>query len=424
MAVDLNNGSIHAEKFYINPDGNANFAGSHGSGTLGGWEINEDRIFKDSTTGGISLSSARNALEIFDEDNNLTVDINNKNDLSSVIGATFSPTGSVYAGASHTFEITRDVTYGSGDVNYEHHERDHKTYSGGQFNFSIGGNVGENVRMTAVLGNLLLIGVQVDYPAQFNIQLSGRVGMEVYNSDTGGLVWEGYKSFSQTDYNQEDSTLRTGNTELSTNFYKYASNNYHVRFFTQDYIVRFNGDYAQSAVTIDGTFVESLGHASQGSAMVLDANKTEILAGGFQVIKSAAEYFRIDRNSQGFIESSGVFRHNGNYVQTSDKNQKYNIKPIDFDLDLLSNINGYNYSQIINPVHTLNKARAEDICTIESAGLIAQEIEAVLPNAVSTGEDGIKALNYSATTGLLMNIVKQLNDKITLLELEINNLKN
>ena len=82
-----------------------------------------------------------------------------------------------------------------------------------------------------------------------------------------------------------------------------------------------------------------------------------------------------------------------------------------------------NYSQIINPVHTLNKAKAEDICTIESAGLIAQEIEAVLPNAVSTGEDGVKSLSYSATTGLLMNIVKQLNEKITLLELEINNLK-
>ena len=71
----------------------------------------------------------------------------------------------------------------------------------------------------------------------------------------------------------------------------------------------------------------------------------------------------------------------------------------------------------------LSEAKAEDIYTIESAGLIAQEIEVVLPNAVSTNEDGTKALNYSAITGLLMNIVKQLNEKITFLELEINNLK-
>ena len=149
-----------------------------------------------------------------------------------------------------------------------------------------------------------------------------------------------------------------------------------------------------------------------------------MVAGGFQVVKSSSQYFRADREGQSWLSSSGQWLHNGGLLQTSDKNQKYNIKPIDFDLDLLSNINGYNYSQIVNPIHELPKANAEDIHTIESAGLIAQEIEAVLPNAVSTNENGIKALDYSATTGLLMNIVKQLNDKITALELEINNLKN
>ena len=250
--------------------------------------------------------------------------------------------------------------------------------------------------------------------------------MEVYNSETGGLVWWGTKNFQSNYYVQGGDTpyyLRTGMSEIATNFYKYASDDYHIKFFTANHSVKFEGDLAQEEVTLGGTFFESLGIASNYATMQMDANKTEILAGGFQVIKSAVEFFRVDRNSQSFIESSGVFRHNGDYVQTSDKNQKYNIKPIDFDLDLLSNINGYNYSQIINPVHTLAKARAEDIYTIESAGLIAQEIEAVLPSAVSTGEDGVKSLSYSATTGLLMNIVKQLNEKITLLELEINNLK-
>ena len=154
-----------------------------------------------------------------------------------------------------------------------------------------------------------------------------------------------------------------------------------------------------------------------------DANKAEIVAGGFQVIKSSSQYFRANRKSQSFLTSSGQWTHNGSLVQTSDKNQKYNIKSIDFDLNLLSNIDGYNYSQIINPINMLSEAKAEDIYTIESAGLIAQEIEVVLPNAVSTNEDGTKALNYAATTGLLMNIVKQLNEKITLLELEVNNLK-
>ena len=426
MAVDLNNGSIHAENFYINPNGDANFAGSHGSGTLGGWEISEDRIFKESTTGGISLSSARNALEIFDENNNLTVDINNKNNLSSVVGATYFSSAGVTAGAVEEFELTQAVTaQGGGRVDYGQQTSGEKTYSSGQFNFSIEANLGENVRARVDLTDILLIQVSVDYAAQYNVELKARVGMEVYNSETGDLVWWGTKNFQQLRYNEDTMELRTSMfAEISTNFYKQPSDDYYIKVYTKDYLVAFEGVVAQSDVTLEGTFIKSLGIASNYATMQMDANKTEILAGGFQVIKSAAEYFRIDRNSQSFIESSGVFRHNGDYVQTSDKNQKYNIKPIDFDLDLLSNINGYNYSQIINPVHTLAKARAEDICTIESAGLIAQEIEAVLPNAVSTGEDGVKSLSYSATTGLLMNIVKQLNDKITALELEINNLKN
>ena len=426
MAVDLNNGSIHAEKFYINPDGNANFAGNHGSGTLGGWEINENRIFKDSSTGSISLSSVRNALEIYDEDNNLAVDINNKNSLSSVQGANTLPTGSIWSAGNHTFNLTEPVAkHSAGNIYYQNNERGIKTYSNGQFNFATQANVGEAMQLTANLGNALLISVLIDYPAQWDVNLKARVGMEVYNSDSGALITTVYQDFDETtsyQVNGDSATLRTGNISLVASFNS-NTDNYHARFFTQNYYVRFQGDYAQSTVTIEGTFSEYLVIDRQDIGLVQDANKTEIVAGGFQVIKSSSQYFRANRKSQSFLTSSGQWTHHGSLVQTSDKNQKYNIKSIDFDLNLLSNINGYNYSQIINPVHTLAKARAEDICTIESAGLIAQEIEAVLPNAVSTGEDGIKALNYAATTGLLMNIVKQLNEKLNLLELEINNLK-
>ena len=402
MAVDLNNGSIHAEKFYINPDGNANFAGSHGSGTLGGWEINEDRIFKDSATGGISLSSARNALEIFDEDNNLTVDINNKGTLSSLIGTTAIATSVVTSPGNEYFEITQPVAYNTGTIAISpSYERGTRIYSIGQLDFNIEGNAGENVRVNIPLG---------------------------YDSDTGNLVFDRVYNYSETtssQYSSDSAHLNTSSRQdLQSNFYKLASNNYHVKVFTQDQYVEWEGELANSEVTIEGTFMNGLAVGEQDEpTMVLDANKTEILAGGFQVIKSASEYVRLDRNSQSFIESSGPWRHIGEINQGSDRNQKYNIKPIDFDLDLLSNLNGYSYSQILNPVNTLSKARAEDIHTIESTGLIAQEIEEVLPNAVSTNENGIKTLNYSAVTGLLMNIVKQLNEKITLLELEINNLK-
>ena len=431
MAVDLNNGSIHAENFYINPNGDASFAGSHGSGTLGGWEINEDRIFKESTTGGISLSSARNALEIFDEDNSLTVDINNKGTLSSLIGTTAISTSILTSAGDYDFEITQPVANSTGAITMSPpYERGTRIYSLGQLDFNIEGNVGETVRVNIPLGRRNLIGLGIDYPAHWDVQMMARVGFVVYDSDTGVVIYSRHFNYTGTAssgyYGNDSASLTTsGNETLQGTFYKHASNNYHVKVFTQDHYAEWDGELVNSEVTINGTFSNSFSLGEQGQAtMVLDANKTEILAGGFQVIKSATEYLRLDRNSQSFIESSGPWRHVGEINQDSDRNQKYNIKPIDFDLDLLSNLNGYSYSQILNPVNTLSKARAEDIHTIESTGLIAQEIEEVLPNAVSTNENGIKTLNYSAVTGLLMNIVKQLNEKITFLELEINNLKN
>jgi len=44
MAVDLDNGSIHAEKFYINADGTSNFKGIHEAGRLGNWVVTNNAL--------------------------------------------------------------------------------------------------------------------------------------------------------------------------------------------------------------------------------------------------------------------------------------------------------------------------------------------------------------------------------------------
>jgi uncharacterized protein YlxW (UPF0749 family) len=41
-------------------------------------------------------------------------------------------------------------------------------------------------------------------------------------------------------------------------------------------------------------------------------------------------------------------------------------------------------------------------------GVLAQEVEAVLPEAVETGEDGYKSVKYSEITPLLIEAVKEL----------------
>ena len=50
MAINLDNGSIHAEQFYINNDGSANFGGAHSAGSIGSWVVDSNGALKSSAS--------------------------------------------------------------------------------------------------------------------------------------------------------------------------------------------------------------------------------------------------------------------------------------------------------------------------------------------------------------------------------------
>ena len=49
-------------------------------------------------------------------------------------------------------------------------------------------------------------------------------------------------------------------------------------------------------------------------------------------------------------------------------------------------------------------------------GLIAQEVEIIIPEVVRTGDDGIKSIEYQNLVGLLVEAIKELKIKVTNLE--------
>ena len=50
---------------------------------------------------------------------------------------------------------------------------------------------------------------------------------------------------------------------------------------------------------------------------------------------------------------------------------------------------------------------------VRKIGLIAQEVEQVLPEVVSTNEeDGIKSVAYANVVGLLVEAIKELKDEV------------
>ena len=109
--------------------------------------------------------------------------------------------------------------------------------------------------------------------------------------------------------------------------------------------------------------------------------------------------------------SAGSIRHtwqnNGNYIATgnvtafSDITLKENVEPIANAVERVTQINGITYTR--NDVEDKEH---------RYTGVIAQEVESVLPEAVLTGTDGIKSVAYGNMVGLLVEAIKELHTDV------------
>lgn len=102
---------------------------------------------------------------------------------------------------------------------------------------------------------------------------------------------------------------------------------------------------------------------------------------------------------------------NGQYFQVSDRNKKENIKKIDNALNKISTISGYTYQFKLKSAE-IEKGEKPAV----SSGVLAQEIEFVLPEAIQKNEYGEYFVDYAAITPLLIEAIKEQNTKIHSLE--------
>jgi hypothetical protein len=87
-----------------------------------------------------------------------------------------------------------------------------------------------------------------------------------------------------------------------------------------------------------------------------------------------------------------------NFDSLSDINKKTEIETIKNAIDLVTLLRGVTFKWKDNG--------------IKSMGLIAQEIETVIPEVVVTNVSGDKSVTYGSLVGLLIEAIKQLNDDI------------
>ena len=100
---------------------------------------------------------------------------------------------------------------------------------------------------------------------------------------------------------------------------------------------------------------------------------------------------------------------------TSDKRHKNNIQLIPNALEKVSKLNGVTW-EWNDDVHEVTKSTPK-------TGLIAQEVQEVLPQVVIERQDGFLALDYSKMMGLMVEAIKEQQTQIHSLTIEIEKLK-
>jgi hypothetical protein len=94
----------------------------------------------------------------------------------------------------------------------------------------------------------------------------------------------------------------------------------------------------------------------------------------------------------------------GDLTINSDERLKENIQPLGSTLNKLNQIEGWTYSLKKDEEHT------------PKIGVLAQEVQAVFPELVTEGGDGILSVNYQGLVPVLINAINEQDAKIAALE--------
>jgi hypothetical protein len=104
----------------------------------------------------------------------------------------------------------------------------------------------------------------------------------------------------------------------------------------------------------------------------------------------------------GNLNVAGVIRATNDIVAFtwSDKNLKTHIKKIQNPLQKIAQLSGNTFKW---------NSKKQDVYEGEDVGVIAQEVEEIIPSAVMTREDGTKAVRYEKIIPLLIESIKELH---------------
>lgn len=159
------------------------------------------------------------------------------------------------------------------------------------------------------------------------------------------------------------------------------------------------GGYLSGLSSLSDSIVISSAGVTPIERMRIDAN------GNMGIATSApTEKLSVGGNISAIGTVSGT-----SFVTTSDKRLKKHISTIDNALEKILSLRGVEFDWIKDGSHEI--------------GLIAQEVEAIIPDLVVTNKNGFKAVKYSNVVPLLIESTRETDAKIAALESENKMLK-
>ena len=142
---------------------------------------------------------------------------------------------------------------------------------------------------------------------------------------------------------------------------------------------------------------------STGNGLKITTDKNDAATYGLLINNGTKDILKVTNDGNATI--GGALTATGDVTAFSDRRLKKDIRKIREALAKVNQLNGY----------TFNK-EGEDT---PSTGLIAQEVQAVLPEAVKTHENGMLSVAYGNMAGILVEAIKNLDDKVTAIEKKI-----
>ncbi len=156
-----------------------------------------------------------------------------------------------------------------------------------------------------------------------------------------------------------------------------------------------------------------------GTAMRIEVNEVNSIA--YTLTRGGVDQF--------YVTGDGLVCSKRGTYDYSDSKLKKDIEPVSNALGNIMKMRGVSYKFIDDSsfhdsrtstkqanafAATMNKEHAER----KHIGFVAQEIEAIYPDAVRTMHDGLKAINYSALIPVLVEALKEQQSQITALSVK------